>query len=114
MKKALVLAGINWNDTLQRHHQFAYYFVKCGYDVDFIEHIISTKFSLNKFLQVIKKSGQKTEKHANSINKNIRVITPGLINPGGALFDIYNRYKANKSWNHSISLLTKSCGCLPQ
>lgn len=33
MKKAMILAGISWSDTYQRHQQFAGYLLKMGYKV---------------------------------------------------------------------------------
>jgi len=98
MKKVLILAGIYWDDTFQRHQQFATYFTQMGYEVYFVEHIISTKFSFSKVWQVIKgKVGKKRDKVKKEQIKpdNVTVINLKLLNPMKGLFDIYNRNKIN-------------------
>lgn len=53
MKKALFLTGIYWDETFQRHQQFAEYLADNGYTVYFVEHIVSSKFKINTLLERI-------------------------------------------------------------
>ena len=98
MKKALILSGIYWNDSLQRHQQFATYLSKLGYEVYFIEHIISSKFSLKKALKKFS-SKNNGEKIINSIPNKINVVNMRFLNPEGGLFSLINKYKITKLIN---------------
>lgn len=93
-KRVLFLSGIYWNDTLQRHQQFAKYFLKRGYSVDFVEHIISTKFTFKKLLQIIKRKKNNSQK--NYIPYGINVINSGFVNPMGGIFGLYNKVQLKK------------------
>lgn len=91
MKKALVLSGIHWNSSIQRHHIISKILVELGYEVYFIEAIPSSIFSLKKLLMKLKKL--KKEKKVDSdgvIIKNYNFLNPIL------LFKFYNVYKINK------------------
>lgn len=105
MKKALILAGINWNNSLQRHHQFTNYLVSCGYEVYFVEHIISTKFTIHKLVQEIFKTvwkciGKNRTKVVNTKTINIKIISLKFVNPGGHIFYFINKSKASKLGNY--------------
>lgn len=94
MKKALVLSGIYWNSSIQRHHVISKILVELGYEVYFIEAIPSSVFSLKKLLMRLKKlKKEKKEKKVDSngvIIKNYSFLNPIL------LFKFYNIYKINK------------------
>lgn len=99
MKRALILAGIYWNDPLQRHQQFAKYLKQMNYKVYFVEHIISTKFTFSKLMRVLNKK----ESTSSNVNlDNIEIINVGFVTPGRGLFACVNNYKAK--------LLTKRIG----
>lgn len=89
MKKALMLAGIWWDDPLQRHQQFAQYLAKIGYDVYFIEHIVSSKFTFKKLVRAIRLKNSK-QKAENDKFPNISIVSKHFLSPGSFLLDNYN------------------------
>lgn len=100
-KKAIILSGILWSDTYQRHQSIANYLANQGYKVLFIEGIPSSKFTINKFFKHIKVILKRLKKN-NHINrkKNIKgekieIISEKFINPG-MFFDIWNIFCAKK------------------
>lgn len=95
MKKALILSGIYWNDSLQRHQQFATYLSKLGYEVYFIEHIISSKFSLKKVLKKLYITNNK-KFTTNFVPEKINIIDMKFLNPEEGIFKVINIYKINK------------------
>lgn len=102
MKKALLLSGIYWNDTYQRHQQFAKYLVKAGYEVVFVEHIISSKFTTQKLKKVLfRKLLNKTSKVniKEDLSKHITLVNQGFINPMGGVFKLINIVKVKQLVN---------------
>lgn len=95
-KRALILSGINWNDTLQRHQSVAAILAELGYEVYFVEGIISSSFSFKKLRGRIfgKKAGK--AQITNEIPENINVISNGYVNADGGLFYAYNRSRNKK------------------
>ena len=93
----LILSGVAWNDTFQRHHQVALELAERGYDVYFISHIPSSAFSINKIVNRIKNKGKNIENVDNNsyILDNIYIIQPQLLFPG-LLTNHYNKYKINR------------------
>lgn len=93
MKKALILAGIYWNDPWQRHQQFATYLSKMGYHVFFVEHIVSTAFSAKKLLRAIKRKNSSSSKLHNEIPERITIFNGRFINPCEGSLSIINKKK---------------------
>lgn len=96
MKKALILSGIYWNDSFQRHQQFTLYLLKMGYEVYFIEHIISTKFSIKKFINILLNYKKDKKIINNSKPKNLHVLNMKFINPQNGFFKLINYIKVLK------------------
>lgn len=101
MKRALILSGIYWNEPFQRHQQFAYYLNRMGYEVYFLERIMSSKFSVLKFWDVIGRKLQKNAEYSNlkvnnELPKGVVPIDYRFINPEDGIFKIYNTRKINK------------------
>lgn len=100
MKKVLILSGIEWNTTIQRHHVISNWFRDYNYDVTFIEGIMSSSFSFGKFFKKIKRMlFNRKNKFSQTIknDKNgITVLNANLINPQGGLFDLYNSFQIQK------------------
>lgn len=95
MKKTLMLTGIYWDETLQRHQQFAEYLLLSGYQVFFVEHIISSKFTLNKTITGLLNYNKETFRKHNKKPENICTINPNFLFPTG-LFALINKYKTKK------------------
>lgn len=91
MKKVLILSGISWNSTYQRHQKIANYFGKKNCEVYFIEDIISSKITILKILNFLfyKFKNICQIKKENQKNKNVRLIKKKFINPQGML-NYYN------------------------
>lgn len=96
MKKVLMLTGVYWDETLQRHQQFAEYLVKNGFQVYFIEHIVSSKFNLKAVLQRFFKGRKNDKFNANPKSKGIHLYSPNFLFPGSGCFDIYNKYRVSE------------------
>lgn len=96
MKKALLLTGIRWTDPLQRHQQFARYLSELGYEVYFVEHIVSSKFSIRKVIKLLKTAKLNKVKQQNEIPSHVHLINMGFVNPGRGLFALVNYLKVLK------------------
>lgn len=94
MKKILILSGINWNDTLQRHQRIAKFLANNNCQVYFIEDIMSSKFTIKKAWNKIfsKKDNIKIQ---NKIFKNIKIYNKKYLNPHG-VFKYYNHIQVKK------------------
>lgn len=97
MKKILILSGINWNDTLQRHQRIAKFLANNNYQVYFIENIISSKFTIKKAWNKIfyKRSNINIQ---NEVFKNIKIYNKKFLNPHG-IFKPYNHIQVKKLLN---------------
>lgn len=88
-KKVLIISGIRWCDTYQRHHIIANMFLKKGYDVCFLEGVPSSKFTINKALyhlsSLLKRTNQKRLKKK-KIN-NLETIHLPFLNPEFVFFN---------------------------
>ena len=122
-KKALMLTGIYWNETYQRHHQFAEYLIKAGYDVYFVEHIVSSKLSFKRiFVHFCRKNKFPTSgnvKHRNLVLVPSKFLFPekgliswfnkhvaeGLIKKIGADFDVVINYLPVSSTRYVIDIV---------
>lgn len=96
MKKALLLTGIYWESPWQRHQQFASYLSKLGYEVYFVEHIVSSKFSLRRILEIIKSKKLNGVTEKQKMPANIHLVNMGFINPGKGFFALVNYFKVKK------------------
>lgn len=94
VKKALILSGIYWNSSIQRHHIISKFLFELGYEVYFIEAIPSSVFSLKKLLMRLKKIKKEKKEKKVDLNgiflKNYNFLNPVL------LFKLYNTYKINR------------------
>ncbi len=77
MKNALVISGISWSDTYQRHHVVTEYLLDNGYSVDFLEGVKSSKLSFQKLKSVIsrKLSPAKYSKNTRYSSSNLNIIS---------------------------------------
>ncbi|KAF7775444.1 hypothetical protein PCIT_a1637 [Pseudoalteromonas citrea] len=66
-KRVLILSGVNWDATFQRHHKVAEFFIDDGYDVDFVSGIKSTSlFTFKRWYSYLKaKFCTKPRSHSN-------------------------------------------------
>jgi len=78
MKNAIILSGIAWNATQQRHHNVANWLYKLGYNVFFVEKITSSKFTIKKLLNQVFKQKQNAIKNPEN---EIKVISSKFLNP---------------------------------
>lgn len=94
MKRVLILSGIAWNDTLQRHQRISNFLSKNNCQILFIENIISSKFTIKKAL----KSFFYTNKNLYNKNKvplNVNIYNKRFLNPH-SIFKYYNHIQAKK------------------
>lgn len=97
MKYALILSGISWNDSFQRHHQIAIALSELGYKVIFVNSIPSSKFSFIKLINKIKYiKKRRKEKINNHKYSNITQKSLKLLWPGSLLINIWNKYIIKK------------------
>lgn len=78
-KRALIVSGINWNEPWQRHHIITKTLIEDGYDVDFLQSVISSKLSIEKIKEKLftKKLKNPINSHnTNDIPRNLKLITP--------------------------------------
>lgn len=95
MKKVLFLAGVYWDDPIQRYQQFAKYLEMCDCKVYFVEHIVSSNFTLRKFVDAIKVQKGKSRKKPNKKPGNLIVYNVNFVNPQRGAFDYINRKKVD-------------------
>lgn len=99
-KSCLILSGIAWDDTYQRHQLISESFIKLGFEVTFIENIVSSAFSLKKlFYRLNTKNGTAIKR--NNRDANLKVIPSGFVNPNGGIFALYN-FSKERSLIHKI------------
>ena len=98
--KAIILSGIPWNSTWQRHHKISKWLKDLGYEVTFIEAIPSSKFTLKK---VISKLKGKINSSTKINNKKVVKVINGHFYPSNSYFNLLNKNKVNK--------LIKKIGC---
>ncbi|MEG1009486.1 MAG: hypothetical protein RSF67_06730 [Clostridia bacterium] len=96
-KKILILSGISWTDTIQRHQRIAKYLVKNGNEVIFVESIMSSKFSIKKLIEKISLYLKKIVivKKLEMTNTEANVYNAKVVNPHG-IFVYYNHMKVKK------------------
>lgn len=94
-KRVLILSGIKWDDTWQRHQTIAMALFDLGYKVYFIERIISSSFSVKKFWNYLNNLDNSTTSK-NIVPPEITVINGHFLNPDGGIFRIINRNGINK------------------
>jgi hypothetical protein len=93
MKKALIISGIKWNTTIQRHHEVAKLLSRNGYNVDFLEGVVGSKFSFKKLIAKILSVARQSRNSEVPVDGGIRVIKSPFINPQKGLFAIFNNIK---------------------
>lgn len=91
-KRALILSGIHWDTTVQRHHAIARHLAEHGYEVHFVEGIISSAFSVKKLLsKVSSRFNKKSMTSRVPRDDRIKLIHSPLVNPQGGMFGILNK-----------------------
>lgn len=90
-KRALILSGIAWNDTIQRHHMVTKELLAKGYQVDFVESVPSSGFTFAKFWNRWAKSGNKRENADVKCDPGLAVYKFPILPGGYCLLDIFNR-----------------------
>lgn len=95
--KALILSGIPWNTTLQRHHKIAKWLKQLNFDVTFVEGIPSSKFTIKKFFVKIKSKIINSNSTIEN-KKYVKVVNGGFL-PPNKCFYLYNRFKIKKLLN---------------
>lgn len=98
-KRALILAGIPWNTTIQRHHNFAFFLESLGYEVFFIESIPSSKFTIKKLIERIKKVNLSKENKPKVNASKINIQSERFINPMAGIFWTINKFQVKKLVN---------------
>lgn len=94
-KKAVILSGIAWDTTFQRHHNIADYLNQLGYEVIFIESITSSKFEFKKLYRRIYSKFNKNKKKIKNPTNGIKVCNYRFINPMNGIFLKINKMKVN-------------------
>ncbi|AMQ07890.1 hypothetical protein [Sporosarcina psychrophila] len=95
-KRVLILAGIPWDTTIQRHHNFANLLNELDYEVFFVEKIPSSKFTVKKLVGRIRKKNRGKKDHLIVNRNNIRVINHFFLNPIRGIFWAINKYQVRK------------------
>lgn len=97
MKKILILSGISWNSTKQRHHIIAEILSQNGYNVTFFENIKSSKFTLSKlFSFFLKKIKNKIINRSSNENLNNINLISSFNFPVYFFNDLLFKYTKNK------------------
>jgi len=113
-KTILILTGISWDDTWQRHQQVAKILLESGNNVIFWERIPSSAFSFKKVFQriflLLKKRNKVRSKIENNTPENLLRIKTFLLTPGGFLPSLINnifikKFTANEFKNKEIDLV---------
>jgi hypothetical protein len=91
-KRALILSGIPWNTTIQRHHNIARLLYKLDYEVVFVEKIPSSIFTVRKLIGRIRNKLQGKKSPVSVNMSGIRVINQRFLNPMKGLYWLINKY----------------------
>lgn len=98
-KRALILAGVKWNTTIQRHHAVAHHLTKMGYKVYFVEDIVSSSFSVGKLVTRMRKILSRLNPKAGYgtvPTGGVKVVNAQFVNPHGGLFGLYNKVRVRR------------------
>ncbi|HIF9339278.1 TPA: hypothetical protein ACX6RO_003401 [Photobacterium damselae] len=92
-KTALIVSGVAWNETWQRHQTNAMLLVNMGFQVDYINGIKTSKPTLNKICNKLKAVFKKKEilSIKNKSNKKINIIPSFFIPPLGSFSKVINQ-----------------------
>jgi len=97
-KRALVISGIAWDATYQRHQLNANILAELGYQVDFLQSCKTSRIGFSRIfyfllLKFMKAFGyNKSCAMHNFKNSNVKVISSSLLPPGGKLNYLCNRF----------------------
>lgn len=92
-KKVLILAGIPWDTTIQRHHNISWFLEENNYDVYFVEKIPSSNFSFKKLKSALKnRANNKLEVPS----KGVKRYKTSFFNPHKGILKKYNKVKTKK------------------
>lgn len=94
-----MLTGISWNDTFQRHQQFAIYLKRHGYQVVFVERIVSSKFSVSKLVSTLKSRKKVYGKAIRNGVEGISLANYHFLNPEDGIFKLVNIFKIKQLLN---------------
>lgn len=67
-KSALIISGVFWDDTWQRHHNITQVLLENGYEVDFVSGVKSSGITISKLTSVFLSKFQQNKKNSNSSN----------------------------------------------
>lgn len=96
-----MLTGICWEETFQRHQQFALYLKKNGYEVIFAERIPSSRFSISKLIHVLRSRRKSYKRTENNNYDNILLVNYHFLNPENGMFKLVNKFKVEKFINEN-------------
>ena len=96
LKKALILSGIYWDETWQRHQQFAEYLASMGYKVYFVEHIISSVLTVKKLKELLKGAETINNSCNNPKSENIVLSSARFLMPQKGVFCLWNDMQSKK------------------
>lgn len=74
MKKALIISGIFWDDTWQRHQNVAKFLAESGFSVDFLGGVKTSSVTFNKVISYLGKS-RKGQTVKNTVPDNLRELS---------------------------------------
>ena len=80
-KAVLIISGINWNSPIQRHHQFAHYFCKRGFDVDFLEGMKTSKIGLQSLRRAWLNRRTSNNSRVNLLPNGLRIVSMKIMPP---------------------------------
>lgn len=89
-KRAIILSGISWNDSYQRHHQMAFALQELGYSVYFINNIPSSNFTLVKLCRKILYIFRMRRHNIKNSIGDVNVFNLHLLWPGTGLVKYWN------------------------
>lgn len=113
-KKALIVSGVSWNETWQRHQTNASILAEFGYEVDYINGVKTSALTFKNIISKIKsKFGFRNKKTCivnNKLDNNIKLIPSYFIPPTGKLSKlinckIYNLLYKNKLLSNNYDLV---------
>ncbi|KAB1506384.1 hypothetical protein ACWU37_11210 [Photobacterium damselae subsp. damselae] len=92
-KTALIISGVAWNETWQRHQTNAMLLVNMGFQVDYINGVKTSKPTLNKIFNKLKGVFKKREilSTKNRSDERINIIPSYFIPPLGFFSKIINK-----------------------
>jgi hypothetical protein len=95
-RRAMILSGIPWDTTIQRHHNIAKLLADSGYEVYFIEGIPSSRFTVKKLIERLCNKFRRRRDHVFVNRDNIIVIKRKFVNPMRGVYWMINKYQVKR------------------